>query len=63
MLAHVLEEKGVRISSTTLSGYMAKLSGLVEEPSIRGARRERTQGSTSASQTRGQLAMKPDVTL
>ena len=26
MLAHVLEEKGVRISSTALSGYMAKLS-------------------------------------
>ena len=63
MLAHVLEEKGVRISSTTLSGYMAKLSGLVEEPSIRGARRERTQGSTSAPQTRGHFAMKPDVTL
>ena len=26
MLAHVMEEKGVRISSTALSGYMAKLS-------------------------------------
>ena len=62
MLAHVLEVKGVRISSTALSGYMAKLSGPVEEASVR-ARRERTQGSTSASQTRGQLAMKPDVTL
>jgi hypothetical protein len=63
MLAHVLEEKGVRISSTALSGYMAKLSGPVEESPVRGARRERTQTSTSASQTRGQLAMKPDVTL
>ena len=63
MLAHVLEEKGVRISSTALSGYMAKLSGPVEESPVRGARRERTQTSTSASQTRGQLAMKPDTPL
>ena len=63
MLTHVLKEKGVRISSTALSGYMAKLSGPVEESPVRGARRERTQTSTSASQTRGQLAMKPDVTL
>jgi hypothetical protein len=63
MLAHVLEEKGVRISSTALSGYMAKLSGPVEEASVRGARRERTQTSTSASQTSGHFAMKPDVTL
>ena len=36
MLAHVLEEKGVRISSTALSGYMAKLSGPVEESPVRG---------------------------
>ena len=63
MLAHLLEEKGVKISSTALSGYMAKLSGPVEESPVRGARRERTQTSTSASQTRGHFAMKPDVTL
>ena len=63
MLAHVLEEKGVKISSTALSGYMAKLSGPVEESPVRGVRRERTQGSTSAPQTRGHFAMKPDVTL
>ena len=62
MLAHVLEEKGVRISSTALSGYMAKLSGPVEEASVR-ARRERPQTSTSSSQTRGTFVMKPDVTL
>jgi hypothetical protein len=63
MLAHLLEEKGVKISSTALSGYMAKLSGPIEESPVRGARRETTQTSTSASQTRGHFAMKPDVTL
>jgi hypothetical protein len=39
MLAHVLEEKGVRISSTALSGYMAKLSGPVEDAQVSGARK------------------------
>ena len=62
MLAHVLEEKGVRISSTALSGYMAKLSGPVEEASVK-ARRERPQTSTGASHTRGTFVMKPDVML
>ena len=62
MLAHVLEEKGVRISSTALSGYMAKLSGPVEEASVR-ARRERPQASTSSSQTRGHFTMKPNTPL
>jgi hypothetical protein len=62
MLTHLLEEKGIRISPTALSGYMAKLSGPVEEPPAR-ARRERPQTSTSASQTRGTFVMKPDVTL
>ena len=63
MLAHVLEEKGVRISSTALSGYMAKLSGPVEEPPVRGARNGRSYPSTHASETRRQFAMKADVTL
>ena len=62
MLAHVLEEKGVRISSTALSGYMAKLSGPVEEASV-SARRERPQTSPSSSHTRGTFEMKPDVPL
>ena len=62
MLTHVLEEKGVRISSTALSGYMAKLSGPVEEASVR-ARRERPQTSPSSSHTRGTFVMKPDVPL
>ena len=62
MLAHLLEEKGIRISPTALSGYVAKLSGPAEEAPVR-ARRERPQTSTSASQTRGHFVMKPDVTL
>ena len=63
MLTHLLGEKGIKISPTALSGYMAKLSGPVEESPVRGARRERTQTSTSSSHTRGTFVMKPDVTL
>ena len=63
MLVQVLEQKGVRISSTALSGYLVKFARPVEDAPMRGARRERTQTSTSASQTRGHFAMKPDVTL
>jgi hypothetical protein len=62
MLTHLLAEKGIKISPTALSGYMAKLSGPVEEASVR-ARRERPQTSTNSSQTRGTFVMKPDVTL
>jgi hypothetical protein len=62
MLTHLLGEKGIKISPTALSGYMAKLSGPVEGGPVR-ARRERPQSSTSASQTRGTFAMKPDTPL
>jgi hypothetical protein len=62
MLTHLLAEKGIRISPTALSGYMAKMSGPIEEAPVR-ARRERPQTSTSASQTRGTFAMKPDTPL
>jgi hypothetical protein len=62
MLTHLLAEKGIKISPTALSGYMAKLSGPAEEAPVR-ARRERLQTSTSASQSRGTFVMKPDVTL
>jgi hypothetical protein len=58
----MLAEKGIKISPTALSGYMAKLSGPVEEASVK-TRRERPQTSTSASQTRRAFVMKPDVTL
>jgi hypothetical protein len=63
MLTHLLGEKGIKISPTALSGYMAKLSGPVEESSVRRERRERPQTSTSASQTRGTFSMKPDTPL
>ena len=62
MLTHLLGEKGIKISPTALSGYMAKLSGPVEGGPVR-ARRERPQSSTSASHTRGTFAMKPDTPL
>jgi hypothetical protein len=62
MLTHLLGEKGIKITPTALSGYMAKLSGSVEEASVR-ARRERPQTSTGASHTRGTFVMKPDVPL
>ena len=62
MLTQLLAEKGIKISPTALSGYMAKLSGPVEEAPAR-ARTERPQTSTSASHTRGTFVMKPDVTL
>jgi hypothetical protein len=62
MLTHLLAEKGTKISPTALSGYMVKLSGPVEEASVK-ARRERPQTSIGASQTRGTFVMKPDVTL
>jgi hypothetical protein len=62
MLTHLLAEKGIKISATALSGYMAKLSGPAGEAPVR-ARRERPQPSTSASQSRGTFVMKPDVTL
>ena len=38
MLTHLLGEKGIKISPTALSGYMAKLSGPVEEASVRARR-------------------------
>ena len=62
MLTQLLGEKGIQISPTALSGYMAKLSGPIEEAPVR-ARREGPQSSTSASQTRGTFAMKPDTVL
>ena len=62
MLTHLLAEKGIKISPTALSGYMAKLSGPVEEAPVL-ARRERPQTPTSSSQTRGTFVMKPDLTL
>ena len=62
MLTDLLAEKGIKISPTALSGYMAKFTRPGEEAPVR-ARRERPQTSTSALQSRGTFVMKPDVTL
>jgi hypothetical protein len=56
MLAHVLEEKGVNISSTALSGYMAKLSGPVQNTSTPSARRP---GSICSATTIGGRPAQP----
>ncbi len=63
MLIRVLEEKGVRITATSLSRYMAAFSKPKEEMQARGSRRERAQPSLSIPQTRGQFAMRADVAL
>ena len=62
MLTHLLAEKGIKISPTALSGYMAKLSGPIEETPVR-PRRERAQASTNSSQPHRTFAMKPDSPL
>jgi hypothetical protein len=59
MLTHLLAEKGIKISPTALSGYMAKLSGPIEETPVR-LRREKPQPSTNSSQPHRTFAMKPD---
>lgn len=63
MLIRVLEEKGVRITATALSRYMAALSKPKGEMQARGPRREKSQPSSSVPQTRGQFAMRADVAL
>jgi hypothetical protein len=63
MLICVLEEKGVRITATSLSRYMAALSKPKEEMQTRGPRRERALPSSNIPQTRGQFAMRADVAL
>ena len=62
MLTYLLAEKGIKISPTALSGYMAKFARPAEEAQVR-ARRERPQTSISSSQTRGTFVMKPDTPL
>jgi hypothetical protein len=62
MLTRLLAEKAIKISPTALSGYMARLSGPIEETPVR-PRRERPQPSTNSSQPHRTFAMKPDSPL
>jgi hypothetical protein len=43
MLVGLLEEKGIRISESALSGYMGKMSRQVEQPSAIPVRKETSQ--------------------
>jgi hypothetical protein len=63
MLVRIFEENGLRITSTALSGYMKKLNDTAEKDNASEARKGNTQPSTSGSEARKHLAMKPDVTL
>ena len=63
MLVHLFEENGLKITATALSGYMKKLKMEAEGASAIEVRKGRSQPSTSGSQARGHLAMKPDVPL
>ncbi len=63
MLVRIFEENDLRITPTALSGYMKKLNREGEGASAIEGRKGRTQPSTSGSEARRHLAMKPDVLL
>lgn len=63
MLVRIFAENGLRITPTALSGYMKKLDREAGGESAIGVRKGTTQLSTSGSEARRHLAMKPDVPL
>ena len=63
MLVRIFAENGLRITATALSGYMKKLNREADRGSTMGGRKGTTQLSTSGSETRRHLAMKPGVPL
>ncbi len=63
MLVRIFAENGLRITATALSGYMKKLKREAGGESAMGDRKGTTQPSTSGSEARRHLAMKPDVPL
>jgi hypothetical protein len=63
MLVRIFEENGLRITATALSGYMKKLNWAAGGESAIGVRQGTTQLSTSGSEARRHLAVKPDVPL
>jgi hypothetical protein len=63
MLVRIFEENGMRITATTLSGYMKKLNNMAEEATANEAPKGRTQPSTSRSQLGEHIAMKSNVTV
>jgi len=63
MLVGIFAENGLRITATALSGYMKKLSREADGESAMEGRKWTTQPSTSGSEARRHLVMKPDVPL
>ena len=63
MLVRIFAENGLRITATGLSGYMKKLSREADGESAMEGRKGTTQPSTSGSEARRHLVMKPDVPL
>jgi hypothetical protein len=63
MLVRIFAENGLRITPTALSEYMKKLNNEARGQSAVEVRKGKTQPSTSGSEARRHLAMKPDVPL
>jgi hypothetical protein len=61
MLVRIFQENGLRITATALCGYMERLNEEAEGVPARGERKGTTQLSTSGSEARRRLVMKPDV--
>ena len=63
MLVRIFQENGLMITATALSGYMKKLNREAGGEPVTGDRKGTAQPSTSRSEARRHLAMKPDVPL
>ena len=63
MLVRIFAENGVKITATALCGYMKRLNEEADGVPARGERKGTTQLSTSGSEARRHLVMKPDVPL
>jgi hypothetical protein len=63
MLGRIFAENSLRITATALCGYMKRLNEEADGVPARGERKGTTQPSTSGSEARRHLVMKPDIPL
>jgi|SRR5208337_3291546 hypothetical protein len=63
MLVRIFQENGLRVTATALCGYMMRLNEDADGSRARGERKGTTQLSTSGSEARRHLVMKPDAPL
>jgi hypothetical protein len=61
MLVGLLEEKGIRVSASALSGYMGRMSRQVEQPSAIPARKETSQPEKPALEVQRQSVRNPVI--